>query len=72
MDLYELIALEFERLGSEKVNSLYVPSPYERLHSGWDGAVVNAECVIAGLNRLKSNPLSPFFSARATAIEAVK
>ncbi len=43
VDLYEIIARRFETLGSEKVDSLYVPTPTEKLHSGWDGAVVNAE-----------------------------
>ena len=68
VDLYELIARRYETLGPEKVELLYVPSPTEKLHSGWDGAVVNAECVIAGLNGLKENPLAPFLSARGKAV----
>jgi lysophospholipase L1-like esterase len=64
IDLYELIARKYESLGAEKVNALYVPSPTENLHSGWDGAVINAECVIAGLKELKSNPLAAFLRAR--------
>jgi lysophospholipase L1-like esterase len=68
VDLYELIARKYESLGSEKVDSLYVPSPTEKLHSGWEGAVINAECVIAGLKGLKENPLAPFLSARSKAI----
>ena len=68
VNLNELIARKFETLGSEKVDSLYVPSPTEKLHSGWDGAVVNAECVIAGLNGLKENPVAPFLSARGKSI----
>lgn len=65
IDLYELIARRYETLGPAKVDPLYVPSPTERLHTGWDGAVVNAECVIAGLRGLKDNPLAGFFSERA-------
>jgi rhamnogalacturonan acetylesterase len=68
IDLYELIARRYEALGPAKVDTLYVPSPTERLHTGWDGAVVNAECVIAGLKALKDNPLAGFFSERAKAI----
>ena len=71
VDLYELIARKYESLGREKVDTLYVPSPTERLHSGWEGAVVNAECVISGLKGLKVNPLAPYLSARAAAVPAV-
>ena len=71
VDLYELIARKYESLGREKVDTLYVPSPTEGLHSGWDGAVINAECVIAGLKGLKENPLAPYFSARASAVSPV-
>jgi len=65
VDLYELIARKYESLGQEKVAALYLPAPKENLHTGWDGAVINAECVIAGLKGLKENPLAPYFSARA-------
>ena len=71
VDLYELIARKYETLGPEKVDSLYVPSPTERLHTGWDGAVINAECVIAGLKGLKENPLAAFLSARGQAVAPV-
>jgi lysophospholipase L1-like esterase len=64
VDLYELIARKSETLGPEKVDSLYVPSPTERLHTGWDGAVINAECVIAGLKALGTNPLAAYLRAR--------
>jgi lysophospholipase L1-like esterase len=64
VDLYELVARKYEILGTEKVNSLYVPSPTEGLHTGWDGAVINAEAVIAGLKQLEKNPLAAFLRAR--------
>lgn len=70
VDLYEHIARKYESLGSEKVEALYVPSPKEKLHTGWDGAVINAGCVVAGLKGLKENPLASFLSARAAAIAA--
>jgi lysophospholipase L1-like esterase len=66
--LYDIIAAKYEELGAGKVDTLYVPSPKERLHTGWDGAVVNAECVIAGLKALPGDPLEKFFSERARAI----
>jgi hypothetical protein len=48
-----------------------VPSPKENLHTGWDGAVINAGCVIAGLNGLKENPLAQFESARGKAVAPI-
>lgn len=67
VNLNELIARKYDSLGKEKVDTLYVPSPKENLHTGWDGAVVNAGCVIAGLEALKEDPLAPYLSARAAA-----
>jgi lysophospholipase L1-like esterase len=64
VDLYELIAQKYETLGPGKVNSLYVPSPTEGIHTGWEGAVINAESVIAGLKQLGNNPLAAFLRAR--------
>ena len=63
--LYDLLATQYEQLGRDKVDTLYVPSPTEKLHPGWDGAVINAGCVIAGLKALPNNPLGKYFSARA-------
>ena len=71
VDLYELIARKYESLGTNEVDKLYVPSPREKLHTGWDGAVTNSECVIAGLNGLKENPLAPFLSARGRVVAPV-
>lgn len=71
VDLYELIARKYETLGQTKVDSLYAPAPTEKLHTGWDGAIVNAECVIAGLKGMKENPLAPYLSARGQAVAAV-
>jgi lysophospholipase L1-like esterase len=66
--LYDIIATKYEELGPAKVDALYVPSPKERLHTGWEGAVINAECVIAGLKALPDDPLEKFLSARSGAI----
>ncbi|MBB5350707.1 hypothetical protein HNR46_000935 [Haloferula luteola] len=70
ISLNEIIGQRYEVLGQRQVEKLYVPSPKENLHTGWDGAVVNAECVIAGLKALYPNPLQNFFSKRAAAIPA--
>jgi lysophospholipase L1-like esterase len=70
--LNEIIGATYEKLRERKVEKFYVPSPKENLHTGWDGAVVNAECVIAGLKALKDDPLEDFYSKRADAIKAWK
>jgi lysophospholipase L1-like esterase len=65
VDLYELIARKYESLGPEKVDSLFAPSAAERLHTGWDGAVINAELVIEGLKEMgNDNPLAAFLRNR--------
>lgn len=66
--LNAIISRTYEKLGKEKVDTLYVPSPKEGLHTGWDGAVINAECVVAGLKALAEDPLERFFSARGRAV----
>ena len=67
--LNAIIGARYDWLGKEKVDGLYVPSPKENLHTGWDGAVVNAECVIAGLKGLPGDPLSRFYGRRASVIK---
>jgi lysophospholipase L1-like esterase len=64
VDLYELIARRYEALGPTNVDSLYVPSPTERLHTGWDGAVISAEVVVSGLKQLPNDPLAAYIRAR--------
>ena len=71
VDLNELICIKYGQLGKTKVDTLYVPSPTEGLHTGWAGAVVNAECVISGLKALKDDPLADYFSERGKAVPAV-
>lgn len=66
--LYDLIATQYEKLGTAKVDTLYVPSPKENLHTGWDGATINAECVISGLKGLPVDPLETFLSPRASSV----
>lgn len=66
--LNEIICAEYETLGADKVDALYVPTPKEKLHTGWDGAVVNAGCVISGLKALPGDSLTKLLSPRADAI----
>lgn len=70
--LSEIISLRYEEIGAAKVESFYVPSPKENLHTGWDGAVVNAGCVVSGLKALNVDPLEKFLSPRAATIPAAK
>jgi lysophospholipase L1-like esterase len=75
--LNEIIARKYDELGKEAVNHIYVPWPTaakpagENLHTGWDGAIVNAECVISGLKALKDDPVADYFSDKGKTISAV-
>ena len=65
VDLNEIIAARYDRMGPGKVNPLFGD---EHTHTTRAGAELNAECVVAGLKALKPDPLAPYFSARAEAI----
>lgn len=66
--LNEIIGRKYDELGKEKVEPLYK----DKIHTSWDGAVVNAGCVIAGLKALASDPLEAFLSDRARGVAAWK
>jgi lysophospholipase L1-like esterase len=66
--LYDIVANEIEKLGPEKADALYVPAPKEKLHTGWNGAVIIAGCVVSGLQALPADPLEKFLSTRASII----
>jgi rhamnogalacturonan acetylesterase len=74
IDLNELIGRRYDVLGQEKVDLIYVPNPTaekpkgETVHTGWDGAVMNAEIVVSGLKALKDDPVGDYFSAKGQAI----
>ncbi len=81
INLHELIQLQYDKLGKDKVDLLYVPTPAEAaaqggstraegLHTGWDGAVVNAECVVSGIKSLKDTDLASFLNSRGDAVPA--
>ena len=79
IDLNELLARKYEEIGKDKVDLLYVPTPAEAaaqggntraetVHTGWDGAVVDAEVVVAALKALKDDPVANYFSEKGKAI----
>lgn len=61
IDLNELIAAKYDELGEEKVEPLFA-DPHT--HTSRAGAELNAAIVISGLNLLKQNPLSGFYSEK--------
>lgn len=61
VDLNEIIAIEYERLGPERVEPLFA-DPHT--HTSLAGAELNARCVIAGLKAIPTNPLAPYFSPK--------
>jgi len=62
VDLNEIIARQYDRLGQEKVDPLF-GDPHT--HTSLAGAEFNAASVVAGLKGLPDDPLAPYFSARA-------
>ncbi len=79
IDLNELLARKFESIGKEKVDLLYVPTPAEAaaqggtaraetVHTGWDGAIVDAEVVVSALKALKNDPVANYFSEKGQTI----
>ena len=66
IDLNEIIARQYDELGQEKVNALFVAGAGP--HTSLAGAQTNAACVIAGLKGLKENLLAKYFSENAADI----
>jgi hypothetical protein len=64
IDLNEMIAERYDRLGPEKVEPLFGD---EHTHTTRAGAALNAQCVIEGLKALQGNPLDGYFAARPPA-----
>ena len=62
IDANSIIAKGLEKLGPEKVNSLFGD---QRTHSTPEGAAYNAAAVVVGLKGLTPDPLAPYFSAAA-------
>ena len=56
IDLNEIIARQYERMGRTKVTGICFP-PGERTHTSAAGARINAACVVEGLEALGDCPL---------------
>lgn len=60
IDLNELIASRYDAMGPQKVEPLFGD---EHTHTTRAGAEINAEEVVAGLKKLKPDPLAPYFAS---------
>jgi lysophospholipase L1-like esterase len=67
IDLNEIVALDFERLGADKVELLFAD---KRTHSTQAGARLNAESVVAGISALKKSKLRKYLSANGRSIKS--
>jgi rhamnogalacturonan acetylesterase len=66
IDLNEIVALEFERLGPNKVAPLFGDA---RTHSTPAGALLNAQLVISGIRALKRPDLKKYLSPSGRSIK---
>jgi rhamnogalacturonan acetylesterase len=66
IDLNEMIAREYERLGAENVEPLFAD---KRTHTTPAGAALNAQMVVAGLRALKKPKFDKFLSEKGKAIK---
>jgi hypothetical protein len=70
LDLNEIVAQGYERLGPEKVNGYFADA---RTHTNDIGAAFTAEQVIAGVKgTLPGNPLDVYLSPDGRAVPAAK
>lgn len=69
INLNESIALDFEKLGKDKVEALFAD---KRTHSTPAGALLNAQNVIANIKALKKVKLAKFLSKAGKSIEKKK
>lgn len=60
LDLNNLVADRYDALGEAAVKPFF---PQEHTHTGWDGAVLNAQCVVAGIRGMKDCPLAGYLLA---------
>ncbi|MFT3990733.1 MAG: rhamnogalacturonan acetylesterase [Luteolibacter sp.] len=65
IDLNEIIAREYEKLGPEKVEPLFAD---KGTHTSFDGAKLNARCVVAGLRGLAGKPFDANLSEEGLAV----
>ena len=65
IDLNEIAALEYEKLGPDKVEPLFADA---RTHTSAAGAELNARCVTAGLRALPGAPLDRYLSQKGKSV----
>jgi lysophospholipase L1-like esterase len=66
LDINEIIARQYDELGREKVNALFIEGAGP--HTSLAGAQTNALCVVSALKGLKENPLANYFSEKADGV----
>jgi hypothetical protein len=64
INLNELAADRYDAEGEAKTTATYFPEK-EVVHTDWAGAVVNAECVVAGIKSLPGSGLAKYLKAEA-------
>lgn len=69
VDLNEIIAEGYEKLGPEKVEPLFAD---KGTHTSVEGAKLNARCVVAGLKGLSPDPVAKFLSAEGREVPPFK
>jgi len=69
VDLNEIIARRYDALGPDAVDKLF-GDPHT--HTDWDGAVLNAECVVSGLKALPNHPVDKYLSDKGKAVSPYK
>ncbi len=61
LPLNTIIADHYDKLGHDASQSYFPPK--ESTHTNWDGAVLNAQCVVEGIKALPNSPLTQYLAA---------
>jgi hypothetical protein len=69
VDHCQITAELYEKMGREAVAKLFIQ---DHTHTTTEGAVINAETLIAGLKALKEMPLVKFLNDKGSAIASYK
>lgn len=73
IDLNDMAASKYDELGRDAVMKFFpVVTPDERVHTNLAGAELNAQLVVAGLKRIKGNPVLPFLKDDRPIVDASK
>lgn len=68
LDLNEIIAREYDRLGPERVRELF---GRDHTHTNLEGARLSARLVVAALRGLPGDPVAPYLSTAGAAVRPV-